>query len=96
MDTRMSRLIVEGGLGVHGRRPFVRLVLDDGEAHMDVEHALALADRLRGAAYGALGDAATVEALGGERLTTEEVAAILARLRAAREVVDERERTVSR
>lgn len=89
-----ATVLVESAIGVQGRRPQVRLVVQDTEVHLSPRQALRIAAHLAGAAHAAIGEAVFIEVLGGEKLTTEEAAVILARLRGARETVDEREGTV--
>ena len=84
---------VEAIYGAQSRRPLVALTAGPTVVRMTPAHAHRVARHLIGAAGAALADAAAVETLGGERLTSEEVGAILLRLRAARVAVDRREGT---
>lgn len=88
---------VQSGYGARDRRPLVDLAVHGPRSHATVQVnpsvALRIARQLISAASAALGDAAVVEMLGGESLTTDEIASVLTRLRTAREAVDQREGT---
>jgi len=86
---------VQAVYGVRSRRPKVALVLTEGEhraeVHLSPAEALGIARDLVMATASTLSDAAVVRLLGGESLTTDEVAKALTGLRAARGAIDAEE-----
>ena len=85
---------ITSGYGIRTRRPMVAIVIHHN-VELDIQiapaQALLIAYQLVAAAMASIGDAALVELVGGEGLTTEEVGAMLLKLRRHRDTIDERE-----
>lgn len=85
----MAGIIAAGMYGIRSRRPGVVIELEPDEGPpatvtVDCRDAIDAALSIINAANAAIADAVAIAAMGGERLTTEECAAILGMLREER------------
>ena len=87
---------VESSVGARHRRPAVTLTVGDADPlNLPARDALRIGFQLVAAAHNAISDVSAIGALGGERLTNEDCAVLLIKLRQERDAIDEREGTGS-
>jgi hypothetical protein len=87
----MADVVISSGYGVRSRRPFVMVSVNEESMQLTPLEALRFAEQIITAAMASVADAAMVDTLGGESITTEEIGPMLLKFREARKKIDTRE-----